>query len=113
MTRLSNGHFAKGVSGNPGGRPPIPEDIKAMLKNLVPDAVRALHAAVNGDDPRLSVVAAQTILDRVYGKAHVSASIEAPEQTGPQAHLAALVAMASATQARIEAAAISTHDDDR
>ena len=111
MSRLSNGHFAKGVSGNPGGRPPIPEDVKAMLKNLVPDAVRALHAAVNGDDARLSVVAAQTILDRVYGKAHVSASIETDALSAPQAHLAALVAMADATRTRIAAVEVRTPDE--
>ncbi len=103
MTRLSNGHFAKGVSGNPGGRPPIPEDVKAMLKNLVPDAVKALSEAVNGDDPRLRVAAAQTILDRVYGKAHVSASIETNELSTPQAHLSALIAIASHTQQRVAA----------
>ena len=41
MSRLANGHFAPGHSGNSGGRPRIPDDIKAMLKDLVPDSVRA------------------------------------------------------------------------
>lgn len=54
MSRLSNGHFAPGYTANPGGRPAIPDDVRAMFRNLVPDAVKALHAAVNGDDPRLS-----------------------------------------------------------
>ena len=110
MSRLSNGHFAKGVSGNPGGRPAMPDDIKSLIKDLVPDSVRALHAAINGDDARLAVQAATVVLDRVYGKAHVSASIETNEQSGPQAHLAALIQMADTTRARIAAVQIRPHD---
>lgn len=111
MSRLSNGHFAKGVSGNPGGRPAMPDDIKSLIKDLVPDSVRALHAAINGDDARLAVQAATVVLDRVYGRPHQSASIETNEQSGPQAHLTALIAMASGTQARLAAAEVREHDE--
>ena len=110
MSRLSNGHFAPGHSGNSGGRPRIPDDIKAMLKDLVPDSVRALHAAINGDDARLAVQAASVVLDRVYGRPHQSASIETNAQSGPEAHLQALIQMADATRARIAAVEVRTHD---
>ena len=110
MQRVTGGRFAPGTSGNPGGRPPIPDDIKSMLKDLVPDSVKALHAAINGGDPRLAVQAASVVLDRVYGRPHQSASIETNTQSGPEAHLQALIAMASATQARIAAVEVREHD---
>ena len=43
-----NGRFAKGVSGNPGGRPKLPAEFKAALKELTPDALRALGAGSPG-----------------------------------------------------------------
>ena len=110
MQRVTGGRFAPGTSGNPGGRPPVPDDIKAMFTSLAPDAVRALAEALIGDDPRLRLQAAQAILDRAFGKPTVSAHIE-NVQSGPDAHLAALIQMADQTRARIAAAVeIRPHD---
>lgn len=63
--------FEKGQSGNPSGRPKMDDKTKAILKAAAPDAARLLVEMMNnpvtGEKTRLQ--AAQTILDRVYGKA--------------------------------------------
>ena len=103
MQRMKNGHFAPGISGNPQGRPPIPAEIKAMFTDLVPEAIAALADALRSDDEKMRLQAAQAILDRGLGKPHQSASIETNELSASQAHLAALVSMASGTMLRLEA----------
>ena len=63
--------FEKGQSGNPSGRPKMDDKTKTILKAAAPDAARLLVEMMNnpvtGEKTRLQ--AAQTILDRVYGKA--------------------------------------------
>jgi hypothetical protein len=63
--------FKKGQSGNPGGRPKIPADVKELARGLSVDAIKTL-AAVMRDTKQSGparVSAASTILDRGYGKA--------------------------------------------
>ena len=62
--------WAKGVSGNPGGRPVVSRDIKELARQYTGDAIRALVEALQ--DPRSKVPAAMALLDRGYGR---------PEQT--------------------------------
>lgn len=92
MTRTSEGRFAPGHSGNPNGRPKTPEHIKEMLEGLTEKAVLALGEALEGDDPKLRLTAAQEVLNRALGKPHTSASIDLNQTNLPAAHLAALVA---------------------
>jgi nucleoid-associated protein YgaU len=61
--------FQKGESGNPGGRPKMPEELKAAMRGLADTAVKVLREAMEGDDPRARILAANTVLDRGYGKA--------------------------------------------
>jgi hypothetical protein len=59
-----------GKSANPGGRPSIPEEVKAALQAATPAAVATLveiMTAGKSEDTR--VKAANIILERVYGKA--------------------------------------------
>lgn len=73
---MSNNHksprgrpFEPGQSGNPGGRPKMPEELKAAMRGLADTAIKVLREAMEGDDPRSRILAANTVLDRGYGKA--------------------------------------------
>lgn len=70
-SRDNAGRFKKGQSGNPGGKKPMGDDVKAMLKAAAPDAVKLLTETMKNPDARsdLRIRCAETIMDRVYGKA--------------------------------------------
>lgn len=71
--------FKKGQSGNPSGRPKIPDDIKAMLKGATPDACKLLCETINNPNEKteLRVKCAEIVLDRVYGKPQQSVDLVA------------------------------------
>jgi len=58
--------FQKGQSGNPGGRPKVTAEVKALARQHTQAAIRALVAALQ--DPKTAVPAAVALLDRGYGK---------------------------------------------
>lgn len=76
--RTKAGTFKKGESGNPGGRPKIPEDIKQAFKDLTPAAIATLTEIVNCKSAKHSdrIKAAEIILDRGWGKPTQSMEIE-------------------------------------
>lgn len=65
------GRFVKGVSGNAGGRPKIPADVKEMLRAATVDAAKLLIDTMQdkGAKLELRIDCCKTIMDRVYGKA--------------------------------------------
>jgi len=71
--------FQKGQSGNPGGRPKVPEEIKEAFRAAGPNACECLckiiadPAAKDSDKIR----AAEVILDRGFGKPTQSVDLEA------------------------------------
>ncbi|MDR1045107.1 MAG: hypothetical protein LBP33_08330 [Candidatus Adiutrix sp.] len=60
--------FKKGQSGNPGGQRAIPKEVKDFLAGKTMEAARKLVLLLNSKDGNLRLKAANSILDRVYGK---------------------------------------------
>lgn len=58
--------FARGTSGNPGGRPRAVVNVQELARTYTEQAVRTLVEAL--DDPKLKVQAACALLDRGWGK---------------------------------------------
>lgn len=62
--------FQKGKSGNPGGRPRIPDDVKEAAKALTSLAMKTLEEICRDAEapPSARVTAAEAILNRAWGK---------------------------------------------
>ena len=63
-----NGCFKKGESGNPGGPPKLPAEMREMFQTKAPEAFEVLTRHLQSSDPRIAITAASAILDRAYGK---------------------------------------------
>jgi Family of unknown function (DUF5681) len=66
--RNDKGNFRKGASGNPGGRPKLPAEIREMFQARSQEALEVLTRCLQSDDERIARAAAQAILDRGYGR---------------------------------------------
>ena len=87
------GGFIKGQSGNPGGRAKMPVEIKDMLEAKATEAVKVYIKHLDDTDPRVSLKAAELLLDRTYGKPQPSAEtikFALPEDSNTAAALVAL-----------------------
>ena len=91
VLRDRTGRFQPGTATpNPGGRPKVPDELRAIFEAASPEAARKLAELVHDDDPRVALVASNAILDRVLGRP--AQQINADIKTGSisDAHLAAL-----------------------
>jgi len=72
----NGGRFQPGVSGNPAGRPKMPEELKTRLRGLAPSALDTLEQLLQSEDERVRLSAAQALLDRAYGKPSQEVALE-------------------------------------
>lgn len=76
--------FQKGVSGNPTGRPCLPQEIKDMAQAAAPAAFRKLISLTDHENPIVAMRACEIVMDRGYGKPVQAQEISGPNG-GPQA----------------------------
>ena len=83
--RAATGRFARGVSGNPGGRPRIVADVQALARQHSASAIAVLAEVMTDEDqPAVArVAAAKAMLDRGYGTPQSSLTITTSD-TGEQ-----------------------------
>ena len=60
--------FQSGQSGNPGGRPKVPTDIKEAFRVLSYRSVEVLAGLLSSSKEAIRAKAAEVILDRAWGK---------------------------------------------
>lgn len=85
------GRFTPGASGNPGGRTPIPAHIREALESHTEKALAVLAELLSSDDDRVRCMAANSLLDRCFGKPVAQLEAKVEGNTSGAAHLAALV----------------------
>jgi hypothetical protein len=93
VKRDDRGHWLPGRSANPGGRPGVPEGIKATLRELSPRAVERLGELLDSEDERIQLEATKAILDRHLGRLFIQADISLRRGIANE-HLAALIEVA-------------------
>jgi hypothetical protein len=84
-TVANSGSFKKGCTGNPGGRPALPAEIRALCQSVTVEGVNILTEIMRNKESRDTdrIKACEIILNRAYG---------APEQAitgadgGPLTH---------------------------
>src|SRR5262245_51836745 len=76
--REANGHFKKGVSGNPGGRPAILEEVRDYARQYTKEAIDVLVGIMRNQrlPAQARVAASSAVLDRGFGKPQQAISTE-------------------------------------
>lgn len=60
--------WAKGESGNPGGRPKAEREVIDLARDGSKAAIERLVQLVGHEDGRVAIAAANSVLDRAFGK---------------------------------------------
>lgn len=61
--------FKPGQSGNPNGRPRVPDEVKAAARAATPKAIEVLVEALGSNSQRVRILAADKLLVRAWGPA--------------------------------------------
>jgi hypothetical protein len=70
QSESKTGHrWAKGQSGNPGGRPKEAQEVKELARQYTGEAILKLADWMRSDNAKASVAACNVLLDRGWGKA--------------------------------------------
>lgn len=77
--RDPSGRWLPGVTGNGGGRPSTPPEIREALQAGSLAAAQRLVALVADPDPRIALAASVAVLDRVLGKPAQALEVTAGE----------------------------------
>ena len=77
--------FAKGRSGNPGGRPKANPEAKEILKAATPDAARKLVELLESRTEKIALAAATEILDRIMGRPETIGKLQVDMTLSPAA----------------------------
>ena len=94
------GGFQRGQSGNPGGHPKLPADIRESFKAKAPEALEVLTRCLQSGDDRVAMMAAQAILDRGYGRP--TQSIDANITEDPVRYIVELPEKSATTEEWLE-----------
>lgn len=92
MSRLPNGRFAPGTSGNPAGRPRVPEEIRTRLSEIGPemlDRLICIAQEARREDVRMAAIT--KLLQYAYGTSLVPADDNSPQDERLISYLEALV----------------------
>ena len=101
MTRRTNGQWAPGQSGNPGGRPGGVAEVRELARTHTADAIACLvQEMTNGDTSHARIAAANAILDRAWGR---PTQAIAGDAEAPPVQLSVETRVAMARQAIAEA----------
>lgn len=98
MQRDGSGRFLPGQSANPGGRPSCVKELRELTRQYTHQAVDVLVKHLNDPDPRVALFAANSLLDRGYGKPAPAADEDRSDIAA--AHLEALKAIAARSDRR-------------
>lgn len=93
----TSGSFKPGQSGNPSGRPRIPEHVKEAARAHTSDAILTL-AEIMRDQSQAGaarVSAANSLLDRAWGKAETTANVNVTKNVRDLSTAEILAALAS------------------
>jgi hypothetical protein len=101
------GMFKKGQSGNPSGRPKAPQYAKEELEKLLPLAIKAVRAVLDGTDETAKAADKMKAADMVFDR-NLGRPLQALEMNGETKHI---IDMSALTQEQKEAIARIGIDD--